>query len=668
MRHRNFYIKKFSPFYKKKKPLLMSRDIMRFRVRISKKLKNYKAKLFRRYKRLSFMQKFFFRRFTFKSRRRSDLLYLYKKRRFYARWVPKRYFSRKKSRKHNKKKFFIKRIRQRYLHKTSWRSRIRTGYYRKTPKIYATSPFRYQLIDDRYNRKRFRFWLNKRFFGKKKRFVFRIFYFFRKLERLRFNFKTKSSPVPAKLFDTRTFFEKYRKFSIWALSHSWHKFYPRTRSMKRKIRFLRKRRKLLINLKRKRLKHLGRKRNLKIKKKKSKKKNRKKVKVIKKSPKYKKKKKKYREKSFFSQRKRYVQFKFSKRRFTWRRSFRKSRQISRFLRTIYFSYKFPHNKRYFKSKSFLKSNRSKFFKSFSSRFVHFNNKTLKFTRTNNKPLRLFFRFSRRSFKHSFKTKRRVPRLIYKNFFTRKTAPLAYHFTRKFKKFSVYFKTYKKRVHLSRSIKFKHRSRTPFRIKRIFNKLRFYFSKFKRPKFSKKLNKKIFFVRRKYSLYLPYLGYFRRFGRKRFIYKKRRKKFFRFFRKFFSKFHSVSSIHTPRFKFYRAKASRVKFFIHIFRSVNNMFVNVSAPRGRTLYAYSAGRTQFRGSKRLSPIAIETMGKSVSLLLKNSKIFQAAVVFHTPIDYLVRALMRGFRTNIKFTHFKYYITKPHNGLRLRATRRI
>lgn len=383
----------------------------------------------------------------------------------------------------------------------------------------------------------------------------------------------------------------------------------------------------------------------------------------------KKSKKRYREKSLFTYPRKYIKFMFNRRKFFRKPNHRKLRQISRFLRVVRLAYKFPHNKRYFKSQIAKKVKKFKFLSpAVQSKFFIFSRKRSRLSPTLRFRFRKKFKFFRVYSKQLFFTKRRLPRIFYKNFFYKKKLPLAYYFTRHTKNISVYFKTFRKRLHISRFLKYKHRSRVPFRVKRIFNKLRFYNSKIRRSRFSRKINKKFFFVRRKYSFFFPYLGYFRKFGKKRFIYKKKRKKFFRFFKKFFSKFHSVTSIPSPRSKLYRRHASRIRFFIHIFRSVNNIFVNVSAPRGRTLYSYSAGRTNFRGSKRLSPIAIETMGKSVSLLLKNSKISQVGVVFHTPIDYLIRALMRGFRANIKFTHFRYHMTKPHNGLRLRATRRI
>jgi ribosomal protein S11 len=678
----------------KKKPIMASRAILRFRVRINRNLRLHKSKIFRRFKRFSLIKKKFFKRYLGNSRRRSDLMFLYRKSRLATRWVPERHFS-KRIKKIRKINFFIKRIREKYIKFNNFKNRVRFNYFRQTPKIYSTSPFRYQLMNDNYNRKNFRIWINKRFFGKKKRFVFRIFFFFRKLEKARFNFKTRSLPASKLKFDSRLFFEKYRKFSLWALRFSWHKFYPRIAyRLKKRERYLRKKKKILRE-KRRKLKYLYRrnkklfyskikllkKKKLKIKTSKKKSKKKVKVKIKKKSKKIKKfkrksfkKKKKYRLRPVFRRSRRYKRFRILRRRYVHRskKYFFRRNQTFRFLQTTRLSYKFPHSPRYFRTQS---SRRIK--KKIKS--LRFNERQFKvlsrlsslklgFAKSGKVFFKRPFNFYKINKKQLFYTKKRLPKIYFKNFFFKKNLPLAYYFTRKSKKLGVFFKTFRKKRRKSRYIRYKHRSRLPGRFKRLFNKFRFYFSQLQGDRLSRKLNNKIFFVRRKYSKFIPYLGYFKKFGRKKFVYKRRRKKFFRFFKKFFSKFHAVSAIPTSRYNFFKRKAVKVRYFVHIFRSVNNMFVNVSAPRGRTLYSYSAGRTNFRGSKRLSPVAIETIGKAISLLLKNSKISQVGVVFHSPINYLTRALIRGFKSNLKFVYFRYYMNKPHNGLRLRASRRI
>lgn len=659
---RKFYFKKSRRVNNayKKKPIMISRDIMLLRVRFNKKLRYYKSKIFQRYKRFTFFQKKFFKKLVFRSKRRSDLLFLNRQRKLYDRWIPRRLFSRKLKRDFLENKRLADELRSRYFRKHNYHYQVKTRrFQKKTPKVFRHSKFRYQLGTRFFNRKEVRLWLDKRFFSTKKHFVFRLFHFTRKLHTLRIDFKARKLPDPTKRVNKELFFKKYRKFALWVLTRSWTDYYPRRLySRQSRLRYLKKRRMFLRKVRRL---------NNKLKRRRSKNKLKKKTRTKKKSSKLFKKWKKY-PRNFFARFRKYVRFLSARRRRMRRhkRDYRKIRQRAKFLRLVRLAYKFPHNRNKFKVLFPKKFKKFKFLN--PNKFFSLSPIRAKLSYFNRPHSYKLFKFSRPNRKRFFYTKRRLPKILYKNFFSKSKAPLAYYFTRKSKKLSVYFKTFKKRRYISRFLKFKHRSRVPFRIKRILNKLRFYLSTTNRSRLSIKINRKVFFVRRKYAYFLPYLGYFRRFGRKRFLYKRKRKKFFRFFKKFFSKYQRSASVPTLRYRFYKSQASKVKFFIHIFRSVNNMFVNVSAPRGRTLYAYSAGRTNFRGSKRLSPIAIETMGKAVSLLLKNSKVSQVGIVFHTPIDYLVRALMRGFRTNIKFTHFKYYMTKPHNGLRLRATRRV
>jgi ribosomal protein S11 len=203
-------------------------------------------------------------------------------------------------------------------------------------------------------------------------------------------------------------------------------------------------------------------------------------------------------------------------------------------------------------------------------------------------------------------------------------------------------------------------------KRVANKIHFFWQRRSqvRRKFRRRFNN---FIRKRYAAYHPFLGVFRRYGRSRYRYKSRRRKFFRYFGKLFAK----KSFRYGLNKFRRKRNLDPKanaFFIHIFRSVNNLFVNFSTKLGRSIFVYSSGRGFFKGSKRLSPIAAESMGKHVSSLVKASKVKEVGVVFHTRLDYLTKALLRGLKPNVNFTSFKYRLMKPHNGLRKPASRRV
>jgi ribosomal protein S11 len=274
-----------------------------------------------------------------------------------------------------------------------------------------------------------------------------------------------------------------------------------------------------------------------------------------------------------------------------------------------------------------------------------------------------FRFKRRNPLYFFNARRRFPKIYLRNFSIVRKSPLSFFFMRFSKKHNSIFRVFKpKRLRYKKRIK----KKDPRRF-RWLRRVKFYQNKIKKFKFNF-INRKLFSVKKSYGKFFPYQGFFKSFGKFKFKYRSRRIKFFRYFKKYFSRFSRFSGLPRPKFFYKKKKISKIKIFIHIFRSVNNMFISVSAPKGRNLYSYSAGRTQFRGSKRLSPIAIETMGKTISSLLHNSKIKKVAVVFHTPVDFLVRALLRGLKSTLNFSSFRYHLNKPHNGLRLRASRRI
>lgn len=180
--------------------------------------------------------------------------------------------------------------------------------------------------------------------------------------------------------------------------------------------------------------------------------------------------------------------------------------------------------------------------------------------------------------------------------------------------------------------------------------------------------KILFVRKKRIKSVPFLGFFARFGSRRFMLKSKRKRYLKFIKRFFNNRKYVRFGYSYKFNKTLRKVSRIKHYFHIFRSVNNIFVNVTAPKGRSVLVYSAGRTHYTGSKRMSPIAIETIAQEIGSSLKNMGISAVSLVFHSPVDYLIRAIIRNLRTSLSFSGFIYYLNRPHNGLRKPASRRV
>jgi ribosomal protein S11 len=257
--------------------------------------------------------------------------------------------------------------------------------------------------------------------------------------------------------------------------------------------------------------------------------------------------------------------------------------------------------------------------------------------------------------------KRIPKYFYTTKKYKKIYSPKLKFFRSFRKTIFFFKVYRKKSRY-------HRYKRFYRYKNIRNRFRFFASQQNLSKNSQISILSSFIVKKKKAKFLPFLGFFSKFGRVFYKFRRKRIKFKKFFKKYFRLFRSFSGTTTKKFKKIRKHFSSIKLYLHIFRSINNIFVNLSAPKGRSVYVYSAGRTFYKGSKRLSPIAVETMGKNISNIFKASKIDNIYLVFHCPIDYLCRSLMRGISRNIKFSGFSYYLNKPHNGLRKRSTRRV
>ena len=185
---------------------------------------------------------------------------------------------------------------------------------------------------------------------------------------------------------------------------------------------------------------------------------------------------------------------------------------------------------------------------------------------------------------------------------------------------------------------------------------------------RKLKIKRFLTKKKIFRILPFFGVFDAAGK--FYYKLRRKRlrFTRAHSKRFRKNNVYFFNRTRRYKLAKKKINNLRYAIHFNKSVNNIFINISTRRGRSFYCYSAGRTHFRGSKRFSPAAAEQMGKHIGYILKVNNISGVTLVLHSPINYMFRAAIRGLSINAKFLAFRYSMARPHNGLRLRSSRRV
>jgi len=625
-------------YFKKKK---FKKKIFNF-IKFKNPVKFYK------FKRLTLQKKKFYKIINFYKRYRYNRLRPQKILFNFIHWNPKKYFFKiKKWRKD--KRLLNKKLRIAYGRRNRWKTRIKFGHFSKTSNFFSNSKFKYQLFNKFKNKKKFKFWLSRHFFQKRRLYAFRVFYFFRKLESISINVRKPESNFGSTLLG-EPFFEKYRRFSIIALKYGWHKFAALSK-LKRLKKFKKKKWQKKFFSKKKLFRQSRR--------------LRRKFRKFKKF-RWKKKKKRFTAKifSFLTASRMYRRILFVQR-------FRK--RLASYRNKIERTFITSFSKNFFFQPFSKKKKRFRYFRFFSSlvspKFYKFSNNS-KFSIYfrdffADSPQKLKkFKFKRFNYKF-FYSRRRFPKFYVRSSSSqiKREAPLSFFFTRFSKKSNFFFKTFRfKRLRYRKRIRKKDLRRF-----RWFKKIKFYQNKLKKSNFSV-ISRKIFSVKKKYGKFFAYQGFFKKFGGVKFKYKSRRIKFFRYFKKYFSRFRRFSGI--PKIKLFSKKKriAKINIFIHIFKSVNNIFVNVSAPRGRTLYSYSAGRTHFRGSKRISPIAIETMGKSVSSLLFNSKIKKVAVVFHTPVDFLVRALLRGFKSSLRFSNFRYHLSKPHNGLRLRASRRI
>jgi ribosomal protein S11 len=293
------------------------------------------------------------------------------------------------------------------------------------------------------------------------------------------------------------------------------------------------------------------------------------------------------------------------------------------------------------------------------------------------PVSFFSKFSGHSIKNPYYATSLSSRLDYRNFRYPKyidNKPLGYSFRRfppnklfssRFK-LSFYLRSGKKRrlafKRYSLPVSNRFKKRANFRLNK--RKIRYILSQRKNNLFLDK----ILFVKKKKLKSLPFLGVFSKFGARRFTLKSKRKRYLKFIKRFFNNRKYNRFGNSAKFVKNFKKVLRVKHYLHIFRSVNNIFVNVTAPKGRSVLVYSAGRTFYTGSKRMSPIAIETMGKEIGSSLKNLGISSVSLVFHSPVDYLIRAIIRNLSSSLAFSGFSYYLNRPHNGLRKRASRRV
>jgi ribosomal protein S11 len=137
------------------------------------------------------------------------------------------------------------------------------------------------------------------------------------------------------------------------------------------------------------------------------------------------------------------------------------------------------------------------------------------------------------------------------------------------------------------------------------------------------------------------------------------------RVYYRLFYSVQSQGYVDFKTHFKSASVVIF---IRQTKNNVFFSVQSTKGRVLFTYTNGQTSYKGSRRCTPVACETAGKRISVLLSQSRIKKASIVFGSQVNAFTRAAVKGLSNNLVYSAFSYKLSRSHNGIKKRASRRV
>jgi ribosomal protein S11 len=161
---------------------------------------------------------------------------------------------------------------------------------------------------------------------------------------------------------------------------------------------------------------------------------------------------------------------------------------------------------------------------------------------------------------------------------------------------------------------------------------------------------------------PYLGVHsrQRLSRNKYFFKRRAiSNFFKF------NFSGVNSlVHKSSSSFF----SSIKYRLHIRQTKNNLFIFLRNLSGRLIFSYTNGQTIYKGSKRSTPSAADLAGKQVSKFLIINKINNVCLVFDTPLTSIVKSAVRGLSTRLEFSGMLAYRFVCHNGIKVRATRRV
>jgi small subunit ribosomal protein S11 len=126
--------------------------------------------------------------------------------------------------------------------------------------------------------------------------------------------------------------------------------------------------------------------------------------------------------------------------------------------------------------------------------------------------------------------------------------------------------------------------------------------------------------------------------------------------------------TKRFSSSKSKKVKAAGLVHIRSTFNNTIVNITDKQGNTLFWSSAGACGFKGAKKSTPFAAQSVAEKVASLAFDSGMRQAEVVICGPgngRDTAIRALQG---CGLEILLIKDITPVPHNGCRPPKRRRV
>ena len=124
-------------------------------------------------------------------------------------------------------------------------------------------------------------------------------------------------------------------------------------------------------------------------------------------------------------------------------------------------------------------------------------------------------------------------------------------------------------------------------------------------------------------------------------------------------------------FYSPQKKFVSLKLILKRTHSNVFISISGANNHIFKTFSTGLLGFKNTKKDTPYAAEALGKAVGRYILSTHNNQVAIIFKSPIDGRIRAVLRGLSSFGSLLYISGVYSKfspAHNGCRPRKTRRV